>query len=95
MSKRQKQKQEDFASLEEFIQAAEMRSDCPSREWLHNNFKSKSAMVRYLYLEKKQDLRNIQSLTGLGYRHVYSIIRKLKTAKLPEHVCPVCLNRKG
>lgn len=82
-------------SLEEFIQAAEMRSDCPSRDWLQANFKSKSAMIRYLFLEKKQDIKGIQSLTGLTYRHVYSVIRKLKTESLPKHICPVCYNRKG
>jgi len=90
-----KEEAEQYTSVEDFMASVEASSDNPSRDWLMDNFKSKSAIIRYLALEKKKDVKTIVDITGFEYRHVYSVVAKSKHQQVPDHVCPVCMNRKG
>lgn len=62
--------------------------ELPSHEWLRANFSSKSAMIRYLFHEKKVPVKVISKYLATGYRHVYNVANKSK----PGHskICPVC-----
>lgn len=81
-------------TLEDFIAISEANSNSPTKEWLHETFKSKSAIIRYLDQEIGWDVKTIAGYMGFEYRHVYSVVAK---SKLPHNgnVCPVCMNRKG
>lgn len=65
----------------------------PDRTWILDNFKGKSAAIRYLFLEHKAEVGDIARHLGLKYRHVFSVVSKAKKATIPEHTCPVCRNR--
>lgn len=89
---------DDFETQEEW-NAEKIKSltqkGMPSLEYLQNNFKSKSAAIRYLSTQHNCDVKSIAAAIGLPYRHVYNVVAKMKKAIIPEHICPVCMNRKG
>lgn len=80
-------------SLEEFIALSEANSKTPTMEWLHNTFKTKSGIIRYLHKEVGMDVKTIASYTSWPYRHIYSVVNK--KGDINPNVCPVCMNRKG
>lgn len=85
---------QQFYSEEEFLDALNRDTDVPDRDWLHENFKSKSSIIRYLLLEKDLGVKRIAEVSGIPYRHVYSVVKQAKK-ETPTHICPVCKNRKG
>lgn len=62
--------------------------ELPDLVYLRTHFRSKSAMIRYLYIEKKVPVKVIAQYLGLKYRHVYNVASK----KSPDIscICPVC-----
>ena len=96
MSKKRKfaKEAELYQSEQDFLDAIDKESDLPTFEWLQENFKTKSAQIRYLGLEKQHATGKIAAHLNLPYRHVYSVLTKAKHST-PTHYCPICLNRKG
>ncbi len=66
----------------------------PDKAWIQDNFKSKSAAIRYLALELDTPVKIIAAHLGLPYRHVFNIVTKAKKEPTSDKVCPVCKNRK-
>lgn len=89
-----KEEAAQYETPEDFFASVEAESDTPSMDWLRDNFKSKSAIIRYLD-HKGKDVKSIVGITGFEYRHVYSVVSKAKKSQVPDHICPVCMNRKG
>lgn len=84
------EKQLDEAANKESIE----KTGLPQRQYVFENFRSHSAMIRYLTLYT-QDIKTISGFLGLKYRHVYNVVKKAKTEQIPDRICPVCRNRKG
>lgn len=95
MTRKYQKEAEKYLTVEDFLDDVNRMADVPDREWLHTTFKSKSAIIRYLRLEKKLEVGEISKVAGIAYRHVYSVVKKADKQGLPTHVCPVCHNRKG
>lgn len=83
--------EEELAELDEMLRPP---GAMPSYAWLQSNFKTKSAAIRYLHTQGFQ-VKEISQHLGLKYRHVFGVIHKFKSEAVPEHVCPVCKNRRG
>jgi len=83
------------------MQDLELESDqdipleVPSYEWLRENFKNRSAAIRYLSRELGLPITIISGSLDVPYRQVYGVVARMKKQSIPEHVCPVCKNRRG
>lgn len=89
---------EDDADIEAMFELAESTTpgNLPNLKWLHENFKSKSARIRYMHT-LDHDTKTISSYLDIRYQHVYNVIEQYKkdlASDIADKCCPVCKNRK-